>query len=279
MKKPAGNRGRKKVTTKKKTVPKRTTERKVSSDSTDAIFKERQILRRGYYIVRKTRHEYANKTKIAAHVVEEYIADFDSVLLDAGSTLEFIATEVFLNKQYISIMTNNMGAYASYSSATPGKRSFQDGSTERPHEKNAPTKSFSNNELILSGGRYDVTYESLQGGQTIKAFMDFSPNVIIIGVSGIKVEEGLFCHGGEEKQVKALLCDKPTDKRIIATDWTKIGRRDAHKFGDVVKLDAYTTDSVILVTNKPGDVSSKIAKRFYDEIDGFRKLGITVDLV
>ncbi len=50
-------------------------------------------------------------------VAKPYIKDFDAVLLDAGSTADMIAEEMFARCQFLSVLTNNMGAYAAYTRA------------------------------------------------------------------------------------------------------------------------------------------------------------------
>ena len=50
--------------------------------------------------------------------------------------------------------------------------------------------------------------------------------------------------------MKKLLWEKPTDTRLVATDWTKIGKRDAHTFAPIEMLHANAKQAVI-VTCKP----------------------------
>ena len=72
---------------------------------------ETVIMPRGQYITRKMREQSKAKRSIAEQVAAEYIKDFDAVLLDAGSTSELIAEEMFARHQFLSVLTNNMGAY------------------------------------------------------------------------------------------------------------------------------------------------------------------------
>lgn len=239
--------------------------------------KKQRILQRAPYIDRKIGTAYPVKFKIAEHVVTKYIHDFDAVMLDAGSTAELIATEMFKRKHYLSIMTNNMGAYAAYTTAKPLDDPCNV-STETGNKSELLTVT-SSNELQISGGRYVDTYESLLGDQTITAFANFWPNVVIIGVSGLRVGEGLFCHGGEESAVKALLCAKPTDRRLVATDWSKVGRRDAHSFAEVEKLHAYAKIAVVVTNQPPENEPEEAIKEFEMQVQLLRALGIEVDIV
>ena len=239
-----------------------------------------RILHRGLYITIKTKEELDAKRIIAEHVVREYVHDFDAVLLDAGSTVEIVAEEMFKQRKFLSVLTNNMGAYAAYIHA--GK--IADG---EKGGKNPPNQG---NELLISGGRYVDVYESLLGSGAISSIESFTPNVVILGTSGLRCEEGIFCHGSEESAVKSLLWTKPTDTRLIVTDWTKIGKRDASAFGRVSDF-RLNAKRAVIVTNMPprelciGD-SKKIPeqmseriKEFREELDLMERMGIKIDKV
>jgi DeoR/GlpR family transcriptional regulator of sugar metabolism len=229
-------------------------------------------LTRGLYISIKTQEEQEAKIFIAKHVVKKYIKDFDAVLLDAGSTAEIIAEEMFSTKKFLSVLTNNMGAYAAYVRA--GEKIKSENAV-----KNQPIQG---NELLISGGRYVDVYESLLGSGALSSIDDFTPNVIIIGTSGLTSEGSIFCHGSEETAVKERLWKKQTDIRLIATDWTKIGKRDAHGFGKVSELHLNAKEAVI-VTNLPPkklfEEDPERMKEFNSEIENLRKIGITVDTI
>ena len=231
-----------------------------------------RILHRGLYITIKTQEELAAKRSIAEHVVGEYVKDFDAVLLDAGSTVEIIAEELFKRRKFLSVLTNNMGAYAAYIRAGKVIES-ESGGAAPPNQ---------GNELLISGGRYVDIYESLLGNGALSSIENFTPNVIIIGTSGLRCEEGIFCHGAEESAVKSLLWTKPTDIRLIVTDWTKIGKRDASAFGRLSDFRLNTKQAVIVTNQPPRDLynsDSERRKEFNDELEYMEKLGIKVDVI
>lgn len=196
---------------------------------------------RGLYIRRRIQDHTDVKRQIAIYIADKYVNDFDSVLLDAGSTAEMIAEELFAKRQFLSVLTNNMGAYAAYTRARE-IATVVEGTEQIPPNHG--------NELLITGGRYVDIYESLLGEGALSSIKDFHPNVIIIGTSGLRCEEGVFCHGSEESAVKNLLWTKPTYTRLIATDWTKVGKRDAHSFGPVEQL-ALNAKQAIIVTCEP----------------------------
>lgn len=232
------------------------------------------IMPRGEYIRTKIVDQNAAKQVIAKHIAEKYVTDFDAVLLDAGSTAELIAVEMFELRRFLSVLTNNMGAYASYTRA----RAL---SGTNPIESSQPTLgtggALNGNELLITGGRYVDTYEALFGERTIASIKPFTPRITIIGISGLRTDEGVFCHGEEESAVKNLLWTKPTDVRVIAADWTKIGKRDAHAFGQVKQLLVQAKEAVVVTSKPPQDAPSKELEEFEEQIQQMRDWEIVVD--
>jgi DeoR/GlpR family transcriptional regulator of sugar metabolism len=223
-----------------------------------------RTLPRGHYITSKMKDQRAAKSLIALHVANSYVKDFDAILLDAGSTAELIANEVFALRRFLSVLTNNMGAYAAYTRALAGTR--EQATNGQPEAANA-TAPLHGNELLITGGRYVDTYEALLGGGTIESIKPFTPNLTIIGISGLRGDEGVFCHGEEEAAVKNLLWTKPTDIRLIATDWSKIGKRDAHTFGRLDQFAMNAKQAIIVTCNPPNDISDKEREDFEDQLN------------
>lgn len=224
------------------------------------------ILERGPYINFKKNQEKSNKEKIAEYIASNLVKDFDAVLLDAGSTAEAVAQKLFTKRKFLMVMTNNMGAYASYSQAVVSRNEQQ------------PVDGLLNgNELVLTGGRFDVTYEALFGDATIKAIEGFSPNVTILAVSGLMFNGGVFCHGSEEVRLKKMLWEIRTDTRVIACDWTKIGKRDAFAFGPRVSDLKIGAGKAVIVTSKPPrTVDEKQRRQFDEQISQIKKMKIDI---
>lgn len=231
------------------------------------------IMPRGLYIRTKMLDEYHVKRQIAIHVTSKYVKDFDAVLLDAGSTAEMIAEEMFARRRFLSVLTNNMGAYAAYTRA-------RELITADARQEEEPSNS--GNELLITGGRYVDIYESLLGAGAIASIKEFIPNIIIIGTSGLRSEEGIFCHGSEESAVKELLWTKSTDIRLIATDWTKIGKRDAHPFGPVENLRLNAKQAVVVTCEPPKEMyenAPEMMQEFENQIKKMEKSNIVVEKV
>lgn len=244
----------------------------MSSKKQEAVQPEtgERLLPRGLYIQTKMQGETEAKRMIAEHVASQYIKDFDAVLLDAGSTCEMIAEKMFVIRKFLSVLTNNMGAYAAYTRARQVKPGIS-GEMEDTSNRG--------NELLITGGRYVDIYESLLGDGAIASITSFTPNVIIIGTSGLRCEEGIFCHGSEEASMKRLLWEKPTDIRLIATDWTKIGKRDTFAFMKIEELGVNAKQAVVVTCKPPRevyDVEPERAKEFENQIRKMEKYNIVV---
>jgi len=224
---------------------------------------EGYLLPRGLYIQMKVQEQFSIKRVIAVHVATHFVKDFDAVLLDAGSTAEMIAQEMFARRKFLSVLTNNMGAYAAYTQARQ-VRAPESNLTEAPPNQG--------NELLITGGRYVDIYESLLGEGAIASIRAFTPNVIIIGTSGLRCEEGIFCHGSEESAMKKLLWEKPTDTRLVATDWTKIGKRDAHTFAPIEQLRVNAKRAVVVTCKPPREVYEQDRERVEEFENQIRKM-------
>jgi DeoR/GlpR family transcriptional regulator of sugar metabolism len=227
----------------------------------NARFDERHFMERGPYIRAKKDQQNESKEKIAEYIASALVKDFDAVLLDAGSTAEVIAQKLFTSRKFLTVMTNNMGAYVSYTQAVVAREVAR----EEKGVSQLVAGLLNENELILTGGRFDVTYEALFGDATIKAIEGFSPNVTIIGVSGLLFNGGVFCHGSEEVRLKKMLWTIQTDIRVIASDWTKVGKRDAFAFGPQVSELKVGAETAVVVTSKPPRDAEAVLRRQFDE--------------
>ena len=232
-----------------------------------------RILPRGHYIQTRMKDQTDVKARIAVHVATHYVRDFNAILLDAGSTAELIANEMFARRRFISVLTNNMGAYASFTRALADMRRSAGEQGDPYTDSLDPVHG---NELLITGGRYVDTYEALLGGTTIESVKPFTPNVTIIGISGLRSDEGVFCHGEEEASVKNLLWTKPTDIRLIATDWSKIGKRDAHIFGRFNEFCVNAKQAVLVTSNPPDSISPKALEDFEEQINKIKNSKVEI---
>jgi DeoR/GlpR family transcriptional regulator of sugar metabolism len=203
------------------------------------------------------------KARIARRVFEKYLHEGDSIILDAGTTLYPIAeviaekTQKDPQKTHFTIMTHN---YQGFETLVHG------------------VGRDANLNIVLAGGRWDRDLNALFGPQTSMAYDKFFPRVVLLGVSGMMADHGLFCHGNtEELAVKQVIFRKGAQRRIIVADFTKLGVPDALCFGQSQHLRA-NVEECILITNTPSTDDERVLSRFQHEVDQLRSVyGVKVD--
>jgi len=232
----------------------------VSADRVSAVTGEKA---RSYFDIQGEREVKAKKA-VADRIVEKYFHPGDSILLDAGTSLHPIATRIVEmsfekpDETHFTIMTHNYKAFEILVAA----------------DKKA------NLNIVLAGGRYDQDLNALFGAQTASNYEKFYPRTVVIGISGLVSDTGLFCHGNtEELQVKELIFKKTCIRRIVVAHHTKLGLPDSFLFGATLGLKAGAVEGCTIVTTKPyGDSSKQILDRYRGEVNDLRKkYGIEVE--
>ena len=218
---------------------------------------------RSYFDIQGEREVKAKKA-VADRIVEKYFHPGDSILLDAGTSLYPIATKIVEmsaerpDETHFTIMTHNYKAFQILVEA----------------DKKA------NLNIVLAGGRYDLDLNALFGAQTASNYETFYPRTVVIGISGLVADTGLFCHGNtEELQVKELIFKKACIRRIVVAHHTKLGFPDSFLFGATLGLKAGAVEGCALVTTKPyPDSSKQVHDKYRDEVNALRnKYGIEVE--
>ena len=218
---------------------------------------------RSYFDIQGEREVKAKKA-VADRIVEKYFHPGDSILLDAGTSLHPIATRIVEmsvdrpDETHFTIMTHNYKAFQILVEA----------------DKKA------NLNIVLAGGRYDQDLNALFGAQTATNYETFYPRAVVIGISGLVADTGLFCHGNtEELQVKELIFKKACVRRIVVAHHTKLGFPDSFLFGATLGLKAGAVEGCALVTTKPfPDSSKQVHDKYRYEVNALRtKYGIEVE--
>jgi DeoR/GlpR family transcriptional regulator of sugar metabolism len=196
------------------------------------------------------------KEAIATFIAGKYFHEGDSILLDAGTSLYPLAQRIVdagtatPDQTHFTIMTHNYRAFEILVGA--------------PKEANL--------NIVLAGGRYDQDLKALFGAQTASNYKTFYPRTVVIGISGLVADIGLFCHGNtEELQVKELIFAKTCTRRIIVADPTKLGQQDSFLFGKTVDLRAGSDECVVVTTIPDKGEESRIRDRYDSEVDKLRK--------
>lgn len=210
---------------------------------------------RSYFDIQGEREVKAKKA-VADCIVEKFFHPGDSILLDAGTSLHPIATKIVEmsverpDETHFTIMTHNYRAFEILVEA----------------DKQA------NLNIVLAGGRYDQDLNALFGAQTASNYETFYPRTVVIGISGLVANTGLFCHGNtEELQVKELIFKKACLRRIIVAHHAKLGLPDSFLFGATLGLKAGAVEGCTIVTTKPyPDSNRQIHDKYRSEINALK---------
>jgi DeoR/GlpR family transcriptional regulator of sugar metabolism len=212
-----------------------------------------EVKARSYFDIQDDKKEQERaKRAVADLIVEKYFHPGDSILLDAGTSLYPVAKKIVEkckeqpDETHFTIMTHNYRAFEILVNADK----------------------VANLNIVLAGGRYDQDLNALFGAQTASNYETFYPRTVVIGISGLVANLGLFCHGNtEELQVKELIFKKLCTRRIIVAHHTKLGRQDSFLFGKSTHLKAGADEGCVLVTTKPSHKASAPSRdKYRDEV-------------
>ena len=214
-----------------------------------------------FFIARDQEHRGA-KNAVAKCIVDEYLKEGDSILLDAGSSLypiaEMIAQRAMKEpgRTHFTIMTHNYKAFEVL--------------VKVPRDANL--------NIVLAGGRYDQDLNALFGNQTVNAYADFFPRIVLLGISAFSTEIGLFCHGNtEELAVKRAIFEKQARDRIIIADHTKIGQVDGFLYGQSSGLRSRVKRCILVTDQPPDDTDIEVKNQFNQQIMSLKDIGVEVN--
>lgn len=106
-----------------------------------------------------------------------------------------------------------------------------------------------NIKTLQLGGNVRKSSNSVIGSIAEQTLKDYSCNKVFLGVDGIDLEFGLTTSNALEAQLnKAMI--KASEKVIVLSDSSKIGKRSFGKIADIQEMDVLITDSEISKKNK-----------------------------
>jgi len=218
--------------------------------------------RSGSYFEAREKEHKERKRFVAECIVQNYLREGDSILLDAGTSLYPIA-------EIIAAKAKSEPADTHFTIMTHNYKAFQILVEKASREANL--------NIVLAGGRYDKDLNALFGNQAVTAYEDFFPRVVLLGISGLVAEIGLFCHGNtEELAVKRAIFGKRARDRIIVADHTKIGLLDGFRFGESQGLRA-SVNRCVVVTDRPPQTSPiEVRERFLGQVQLLRDREVEV---
>jgi len=216
-----------------------------------------------FFSARDQEHRTA-KSSLAKYIVDEYLKEGDSILLDAGSSLypiaEMIAQRAMVDpgRTHFTIMTHNYKAFEVLVNVPRG----------------------ANLNIVLAGGRYDQDLNALFGNQTVDAYAGFFPRIVLLGISAFTTEIGLFCHGNtEELAVKRAIFEKQARDRIIVADYSKIGEVDGFLYGHSSGLRSRVKRCILVTDQPPDDADADVKNRFNQQIMSLKAIDVEVNVL
>jgi len=157
------------------------------------------------------------KRKIAEAVVD-LIHDGDIVMIDGGSTNHLIARQLG-RKNGLTIITPSVYLLSILSQNTNGN-------------------------IFLTGGLYVSKFYDFVGEMCLENIERFNPDVAIIGIDGVSVQQGLTLMEPATEQVKRKMISV-SKNLIIPADSSKVGKTFPIHIVEINKINTLVTDSNI----------------------------------
>lgn len=148
----------------------------------------------------------------------EFIQDWDSIILDSGSTTTEIAKHL-AGKQQLKIITNALNI-ALLVGSQPSV------------------------ELLVTGGEFKAPTLSLTGERAASFFQQLHVNKLFLATAGISWEAGLTYPGLSDLPVKKAMIES-TDEVYLVADSTKIGKASFASLGGLDVIHYFITDDGI----------------------------------
>lgn len=192
------------------------------------ILESQGVIERSYGYVQLTKRDFlipslerkmkinVEEKKRIAKAILELIEEGDTLFLDTGSTLVYIAKELKALKG-IMVITNSIPVI-------------------KELEKSPYIK------IIGIGGVYQFNEQCFVGSIAEEYVSRYKADKAIIGADGFSFEEGVTSHDPENAGVTRLVVEN-AETVIVAADYTKIGVRGVVPIAPIEKID-------IVVTNK-----------------------------
>lgn len=157
------------------------------------------------------------KDQIARAALDLLPADGGSILLDAGTTTQRLAS-VLPDDRTFTVVTNDAAIAMSVCAA--------------------PARS----EVHLLGGRIRSTSLAAVGPHTLRALADMRVDVAFIGTNGLTLDYGLTTPDEDEAAVKSAMV--AAGRRVVLlTDARKIGEETLVRFARLDQIDVVVTDA------------------------------------
>ena len=148
----------------------------------------------------------------------EFIRDWDSIILDSGSTVTEVAKNLS-EKHQLKIVTNALNI-ALILGSQPSV------------------------ELLVTGGEFKAPTLSLTGEKAANFFRQLHVDKLFLATAGISWEAGLTYPGLSDLPVKKAMIDSASEVYLVA-DSTKIGKASFASLGGLDLINYFITDNGI----------------------------------
>lgn len=173
--------------------------------------------------------EAVNEKNRIARKASDFIADGDTVMVEAGTTTAFIA-RYLLGKRDVHIVTNS-SLLLTYGRINPSLH------------------------LTVVGGEFSPQTESFVGPICLKSLEQFHVKLAFVGTDGFSLEKGLTTHLVEGAEVVRMMAAH-ADRTILVADSSKFGRVGFAHVLPVTSVQAIITD-----TEFPEDAASEFSSQ------------------
>ncbi len=157
--------------------------------------------------------ENLEKKIVIAKKAAEYVEDYDSLILDSGSTVSELAKRI-LDREHLSIVTNAVNIALILGSMP----------------------SFS---LHVTGGEFKAPTLSLTGEKAASFFADIHVDKLFLAAAGVSFDAGLTYPGFNDLPVKEAMI-RSARQVVLLADSTKIGRAAFAALGVILEVQSYT---------------------------------------
>jgi len=172
--------------------------------------------RTSYEVSENERMEVNKSKKIAiARACCDLIVDGESLMIDSGSTVRYLATEL-MQRNNLTIVTNGLLVAQDFI--------FN-------HTVN----------VVLLGGNLDFQYQFTYGNNAVSQLRKYRAGKTIISTDGICAAKGLTTYHHLELDVIRLMIDR-SNEVIVLADSSKIGKEGFRHTVDVSCIDILITD-------------------------------------
>lgn len=157
------------------------------------------------------------KDEISKIALENYIHDYDIIILDSSTTCLHLASMISKKNMKITIITNSLSIITLFENQ------------------------LGNTKLIVTGGKYKTKSHSFVGPRTIDFLSSYSVPYSFISCSAIDIDFGILDNNENECEIRKAII-KHSRNRILLVDHTKFSDSGEFIISNFSNIDIVITD-------------------------------------